>query len=133
MAANVEMKAYKVANISFTNKVNGKVQLKLKNKVSHKVKYNNNNFCEATLDVEVSDPENPDVLNMNISVVGAFQVKNKIEKEFLHVETFNELYPFAKALVATISVNAGVPPIYLQYVDISNQEIYRFDMNTDKE
>ena len=129
MAANVEMKAYKVAKIDFTNKVNGKVQLKLKNKVSHKVKYNTNNFCEATLDVEVSDPESPDVLNVTVSIVGAFSIKNKIEKEFLHVETFNELYPFAKALVATISVNAGVPPIYLQYVDISNQEIYRFDMN----
>lgn len=133
MATNVEMKAYKVADISFTNKVNGKVQLKLKNKISHKVKYNNNDFCEATLDVEVSDPDYPDAISMKISVVGAFHVKNKIEKEFLHVETYNELFPFAKALVATISVNAGVPPIYLQYVDISNQEIYRFDMNADKE
>lgn len=129
MANNVEMKAYKVAKIEFNNKVNGKVQLKLKNKVSHQVKYNGNGFCEATLDVLVSDPENPDILNMNLSVVGAFEIKNKIEKEFLHVETFNELFPFAKALAATISVNAGVPPIYLQNVDITKQEIYRFDMN----
>lgn len=129
MANNVEMKAYKVAKIEFNNKVNGKVQLKLKNKVSHQVKYNGNSFCEATLDVLVSDPENPDILNMKLSVVGAFEIKNKIEKEFLHVETFNELFPFAKALAATISVNAGVPPIYLQNVDITKQEIYRFDMN----
>lgn len=130
MAANVEMKAYKVGNISFVNNVNGKVQLKLKNKFSHKVKYNNTGTCEATLDVEVVDPENPDVLNLKLSVVGAFKVKNQIEKEFLHVETFNELYPFAKALAATISVNAGVPPIYLHSIDISDQEIYRFDMNS---
>ena len=129
MANNVEMKAYKVAKIEFNNKVNGKVQLKLKNKVSHQVKYNGNSFCEATLDVLVSDPENPDILNMKLSVVGAFEIKNKIEKEFLHVETFNELFPFAKALAATISVNAGVPPIYLQNVDITKQEIYRFEMN----
>lgn len=129
MASNVEMKAYKVAKIEFNNKVNGKVHLKLKNKVSHQVKYNGNSFCEATLDVLVSDPENPDILNMKLSVVGAFEIKNKIEKEFLHVETFNELFPFAKALAATISVNAGVPPIYLQNVDITKQEIYRFDMN----
>ena len=129
MANNVEMKAYKVAKIEFNNKVNGKVQLKLKNKVSHQVKYNGNSFCEATLDVLVSDPENPDILNMKLSVVGAFEIKNKIEKEFLHVETFNELFPFAKALAATISVNAGVPPIYLQNVDITKQEIYRFNMN----
>ena len=129
MANNVEMKAYKVAKIEFNNKVNGKVQLKLKNKVSHQVKYNGNSFCEATLDVLVSDPENPDILNMKLSVVGAFEIKNKIEKEFLHVETFNELFPFAKALAATISVNAGVPPIYLQNVDITKLEIYRFDMN----
>ncbi len=127
--ANVKMNAYKVSEISFNNKVNGKVQLKLSNKVSHNVRYNKNGVCEAFLTVEVFDKENKDVLNIKVTVVGAFSVKKDIEKEFLHVETFKELFPFAKALVTTISANAGIPPIYVQNVDIEKQEIYRFDMN----
>lgn len=131
--ANVNMRAYKVSEIVFNNKVNGKVQLKLSNKVSHNVRYNKNGSCEAFLTVEVFDKENKDVLNIKITVVGAFEVNKEIEKEFLHVETFKELFPFAKALVTTISASAGVPPIYVQNVDIEKQEIYRFDMNANKE
>ncbi|MEE1320588.1 MAG: protein-export chaperone SecB [Acutalibacteraceae bacterium] len=131
--ANVTMKAYKVSEIIFNNKVNGKVQLKLSNKVSHNVRYNKGGACEAFLTAEVFDKENKDVLNVKVTVVGAFSVNSEVEKEFLHVETFKELFPFAKALVTTISANAGVPPIYLQNVDIEKQEIYRFDMNANKE
>ena len=61
--ANVTMKAYKVSEIIFNNKVNGKVQLKLSNKVSHNVRYNKNGVCEAFLTAEVFDKENKDVLH----------------------------------------------------------------------
>ncbi len=129
--ANVNMKAYKVSEIVFNNKVNGKVQLKLSNKVSHNVKYGKNGFCEAVLTVEVFDKENMDVLNAKVTVNGVFTITSGIEKEFVHVETFKELFPFAKALVTTISANAGVPPIMVKNVDIEKQEIYRFEMNPD--
>ncbi len=129
--ANVNMKAYKVSEIVFNNKVNGKVQLKLSNKVSHNVKYGKNGFCEAVLTVEVFDKENMDVLNAKVTVNGVFTIEQGIEKEFVHVETFKELFPFAKALVTTISANAGVPPIMVKNVDIEKQEIYRFEMNPD--
>ena len=127
--ANVQLKAYKVKEIAFHNNVQAKVQLKLSNKVSHNVKYTKNGFCEAVLGVDVFDKENPDVLNVKVCVSGIFEIKNSVEKEFLHVETFKELFPFAKALVTTISANAGIQPIIVQNVDIENQEIYRFEMN----
>lgn len=129
--ANVDMKAYKVSEIVFNNKVNGKVQLKLNNKISHNVKYSKNGFCEAIMTVEVFDKENADVLNAKVTVNGVFTVPQGMEKEFVHVETFKELFPFAKALVTTISANAGVPPIMVKNVDIEKQEIYRFEMNPD--
>lgn len=127
--ANVKMQAYKVSKIVFHNDIKGKVQLKLSNKVSHNVKYAKNGICEAVMGVEVFDKENPDVLNVKVTVHGVFLVTNAVEKEFIHVETFKELFPFAKALVTTLSANAGIPPIMVQNVDIEKQEIYRFDMN----
>lgn len=128
MANTVTMKAYKVSEIIFNNKVQGKVQLKLNNKVSHNVKYSQNGICEAIMTVEVFDKENFDVLNVKVTVNGVFAVEPGVEKEFVHVDTFKELFPFAKALVTTISANAGVPPIMVKNVDIEKQEIYRFEM-----
>ncbi|MBR3816216.1 MAG: protein-export chaperone SecB [Clostridia bacterium] len=130
--ANTTMKAYKVSEIAFTNNVNGKVELKLKTKVSHNVRFNRGGVCEATLTVEVRDEQNPDTISVRVKVVGAFTVNREVEKEFIHVETYKELFPFAKALVTTISANAGIPPIYVQNIDIENKEIYRFDMNAAK-
>ena len=128
MANTVEMKAYKVSEIIFNNKVNGKVQLKLSNKVSHNVKYSQNGICEAVMTVEVFDKENKDVLNVKVTVNGVFSVNPGVEKEFVHVDTFKEMFPFAKALVTTLSANAGIPPIMVKNVDIEKQEIYRFEM-----
>lgn len=130
--ANVTMKAYKVSEVVFNNHVNGRVELKLKTKVSHNVKFTKNGTCEANLTVDVRDDNNPDTINIRVKVVGAFTVNKEIEKEFIHVETYKELFPFAKALVTTISANAGIPPIYVQNIDIENKEIYRFDMNSMK-
>ena len=131
--ANVSLNAYKVSELTFNNKVNGKVQLKLTNKVSHNVRYKSGGMCEATLSVEAFDKEHKDVLNFKITLVGAFRITSQVEKEFIHVETFRELYSFAKALTATVTGACGVPPIMLQEIDIEKQEIYRFEMNGKKE
>ena len=127
--SKVNMLAYKASEIVFNNKVNGKVQLKLSNKISHNVKYSSNGTCEAVMTVEVFDKENKDVLNAKVTVNGVFTVDKEMEKEFVHVETFKEPFPFAKALVTTVSANAGVPPIMVKNIDIEKQEIYRFEMN----
>ncbi len=126
--ASVQMQAYKVSEVQFINKVQGKQQLKFSNKVSYNVRYSNKQFCEGTLTVEVLDKDNPDTINIKVTLVGAFRILQDVEKEFLHVETFKELFPIAKAFVLGLSVNAGIPPIYLQNVNIENQEIYRMEM-----
>ncbi len=128
--ANIALQAYKVSELVFNNKVNGKVQLKLSNKVSHNVRYKGNSICEATLTVEAFDKENKDVLNLKITLSGVFRIINQVEKEFIHIETFRELHAFAKAIAASVTGGCGVPPIILQNIDIEKQEIYRFEMNT---
>ena len=125
---NVQLKAYKVSRINFNHAVQSTVQLKLNNKVSHKVKYTNGAVCEATLCIEVLDKDHPDVLNITVEVKGIFDIRRGVEKEFVHVDTFKELFPLAKALVTTITANAGIKPIIVQNIDIEEQEIYRFDM-----
>ena len=126
--ANVQIQAYKVSEVKFVNNVKGKQQLKFSNKVSYNVRYSGASFCEGNLTVEVFDKENPDAINVRVTLVGAFRILKEMEKEFIHVETFKELFPIAKAFVLNLSVNAGVPPIYLQNINIENQEIYRMEM-----
>jgi len=126
---NIQLKAYKVKELTLHNNVNGSVRLNFSNKVSHNVRYAKNGTCEATLTVEVFDKAQPDVLNVKLVVNGIFRILNQVEKEFLHVDTFKELFPYAKTMISMMSAAAGMPPIIIQNVDIESQEIYRFDMN----
>lgn len=127
-----QLKAYKVKEVVFSNNVSSKVQLHFNNKVSYNVRYDNNGMCEGTMCVEVFDKKQPDVLNVKVTVCGVFSVKDDAKKELVHVESFKELFPYAKALITTLSANAGIPPIIVQNVDIDSQDIYRFDMNAIK-
>lgn len=127
-----QLKAYKVKNVVFSNNITSKVQLHFNNKVSYNVRYDNGGMCEGTMTVEVFDKNQPDVLNVKVTVCGVFSVASDAKKELVHVETFKELFPYAKALITTLSANAGIPPIIVQNVDIDSQDIYRFDMNAIK-
>lgn len=126
--SSVQLKAYKVSKIKFNNAVNEAVQLCFSNTVSHNVKYTPNSTCEATLSIEVLDKKQPDVLNVSVELKGIFEIKKSVEKEFIHVDTFKELFPLGKALITTISANAGIKPIIVENIDIEDQEIYRMEM-----
>lgn len=127
--ANVELKAYKISEITFKNNVSGKMQLHFSNKISHNVKYSGNKFCEAVLTTEVYDKEKPDSISVKITIVGAFDILTDVQKEFIHVETFKELFPMVKAFISTISGAAGIPPIFIKNFDIEKQEIYRMEVS----
>lgn len=126
--ASVEMQAYKISEIEFKNKVQGKEHLTFSNKISYNVKYSQKQFCEGALTVEVFDKNKPDTISIRFVLNGAFKIIRDVEKEFLHVETFKELFPIAKSFVVTLTANAGIPPIFLKNIDIESQEIYRMEM-----
>ena len=126
--ASVEMQAYKISEIQFINKVKGKEQLTFSNKISYNVKYSQKQFCEGAMTVEVFDKEKPDTISVKFTINGVFRILKDMEKEFIHVETFKELFPVAKAFAVTLTANAGIPPIYLKNIDIESQEIYRMEM-----
>ena len=126
--SSVEMQAYKISEIEFKNKVHGKEHLSFSNKISYNVKYSQKQFCEGALTVEVFDKNKPDTISLKFTLNGAFRILKDVEKEFLHVETFKELFPIAKAFVVTLTANAGIPPIFLKNIDIESQEIYRMEM-----
>ncbi len=123
------LKAYKVSNIELKNKLPGATKLELKNQYSHNVKYGKNNTCEGILTVKVMDKNANENFGITATVQGIFQYEGELVKEKVHIDTFNALFPYARALVTNLTANAGMPAIILPPIDIENQEIYRIEMN----
>lgn len=125
-----ELKAYTVSDITFYNRLDPNVQIKIGNKFSYNVKYANNsdtNVCRGELEVEVGDTSNDNKLNIKVVIVGIFSYDPQEKREKIHTESFKQIFPYAKSLVTTITANAGIKPIIIPNIDIDNQDIFRID------
>lgn len=127
---NCELKAHTVSDISFINRLDPNVQIKMGNKFSYSLKYPSDktqNVCRGELSVEVGDTSDDSKLSVKATIVGIFTYNPDASKEVIHAESFKMIYPYARALVTTITANAGIRPIIMPYLDIDNENIIRFD------
>jgi len=126
----IELKSYRATEIAFNNKVENNTRLELGNTYSYNVSYSEQGMCKGVFSIEVADKSDAKKFNVKVTVEGIFAFDPELEKERVHVESFKELFPYARVLVSTVTTSACVPPIFLPNIDISSQEIYRFEKNT---
>ena len=112
--------------ISLVNKMPNGTKLRLDNKFSYNVKYSKELTCQGELTFDVVAKENPEDFHIKVKMVGIFTFKEGSDKDLLHVETFDILLPYVRALISTLTVNAGIPPIILPNITMEGQSIYRF-------
>lgn len=124
----IELKGYKVTEVRFVNKVQGNQKLELSNKYSYNVGYSKVNTCKGEFRAEVADKNDPDQFSITVVLEGFFVTAADMAKEVLHIKTYDALFPYVKSFVSSLTVNAGVPPVMIPYVDISGQSIYRVEM-----
>ena len=123
-----ELKGYKVDRCDFVNKINGAQKIELTHKYSYNVGYAANNTCKGEFTAEVMDKEAPDRFSITVVLTGMFATAPGTAKEVLHLQTYDALFPYVKSFVTSFTANAGIPPIFIPYIDISDQNIYRVEM-----
>lgn len=124
---SLKLKAYKIEEINFVNKIKGNAKIELKNSYAYNVRYTNQNICEGKFTVTTNDKANPEAFNIKLVLAGIFEYDPSVEREILHVQTYKELFPYARAFVTTMTANAGIQPIMIPDMNIENREIIRFD------
>ena len=129
MSKNVTFRAYRATDSEFFNKHEKGARIEFENKYSYNVKYSANNNCIGEFTVEVNDKANKDKFHIKAVIQGVFTYNPEIAKEIIHVQTFKELFPYARTMISSLTVNAGLPPVILPTFDIESQNIYRFGKN----
>lgn len=123
----LNFKAYKIEEIQFVNKIKTTTKIEIKNSYSYNVRYTNQNICEGKFTININDKVNPDNFSVKLVLCGIFSYDPEMQREVIHVQTYKELFPYARTIITTITANAGIPPIILPNMDIENKEIYRID------
>ena len=127
MMGKLNLKAYKIEEIQFVNKINTTQKIEIKNSYSYNVRYTNQNLCEGKFTINIVDKENSENFSVKLVLCGIFTFDPEMQREIIHVQTYKELFPYARTIITTITANAGIPPIILPNMDIENKEIYRID------
>lgn len=122
------LQGFKVTNVEFANNIKQNKKIELGFGYSYNVKYSAQNTCIGEFTAKITDKTNPNEFKIIITGSGVFKFQQGVKKEQLHVETYNELFPYMRSFVTTLTANAGIPPIIMPFIDISKKEIYRFEM-----
>ena len=121
---DVIFKGLKVEEIDLTNKLQGQKKLGIEQRANFNVKYTNDNkHCAATLIIDMMEKEAPMDFNFKIAVVGFMDIQDTVDKKEIHKLAYHELFPHVRALVMTILVNAGLPPITIPKVQMDDDNI----------
>lgn len=131
--SQISFKGCNITELSFANKLPMGSKIQLENKFQFNVKYAANNSCLAEMNVRVSDKEKKDEFFVDLTLRGIFTFPEGAKKEDIHVEAFKTLFPYARTYISNLTVNAGIPPIFIPDPNIENQSIYRFDLGGQKD
>lgn len=127
--SNVSFKSFRATEIEFINKHDNGTRIEFETKYTYNVKYNTQNLCMGEFSVEIFDKNNKEKFSIKAVMCGIFSYKPDVKKEVLHVETFKEMFPYARTMISSLTVNAGLPPVIIPTFDIESQSIYKFGKN----
>lgn len=117
-------KGLKVEEIDLTNKLEGQVQLDISQRASFNVKYTNDNqHCMANLTIDMMEKNQPMDFNFKISATAFLDCEPGMDKKEIHKKAYDEIYPHVRALIMTIMVNAGLPPLVIPKVKMDESNI----------
>ena len=119
----VELKGYKVNSISFENKVANGVQLKLQNQVKYNVNYNDaENKCIGILNFKVFDTDmHP--FEIKIEMIGEFSFDNTDEKPDIHVNSFDQIFPFLRQIISNTTTMCGMPGLMIPIMKLDKSSV----------
>ena len=127
---NTELLAVAAKNVSFNNDLNNGERIQIAFSYQYNVKYSQNGTCRGEFTAKAENKVDPKSFHINVTMIGTFKITNpQATKEELHVETYNEMFPYVRAFISSFTGLSGIPPVVAKYIDISGSDIYQFNMD----
>lgn len=115
---------YLVRNVEFVNNVEGSMKLELKNRHNYNVDYNEDaTKCRGRLVVDIRNELNDSLLHVRVEIWGYFRINGLNDKAQIHCRTYDELFPQARAYIASLTATAGIAPLMAVPMELSPENV----------
>lgn len=119
----VELKGYKVNRLEIENNVKPGVQLKLQNQLKYNVNYmDDNKTCVGAMELRVLD-SNLNPFEIKIQAVAEFTYGEGDEKADIHVQSFDQLFPFIRQIVHTVTSFTGIQGLMIPIMKLNKNTV----------
>lgn len=119
----VELKGYRINSITFENKVPSGSELKLNNQVKYNVNYKeNSDICVGMLDFTVSEA-NMKPFEIRVQLVAEFTYDLDDSKEDIHVNSFDQIFPFLRQSISNITTLSGMPGLLIPMIKLKRENV----------
>ncbi len=127
---NALLQGFKITNVEFVNNIKvASKKIELGFNYSYNVKYSNKDICVGELTAKITDKTAPDEFRITVVGQGIFKFSQESSKEQIHFSTYDDMYVHMRSFISTLTVNSGMPPINIPYIDISKKDVYRVEMD----
>lgn len=119
----VELKGYKVNKLEIENKVKLGTNLKLQNQLKYNVNYmDDNKTCIGAMELRIIDADlNP--FEIKIEMVAEFAYGDNDEKADIHTTSFDQLFPFVRQIVHTVTAFTGMPGLMIPIMKLNKDTV----------
>ena len=119
----IELNGYKINSISFENNVANGTELKLQNQVKYNVNYvDAEHRCVGNLDFRITDAQ-MQPFEIRIQMVGSFNYTEDEEKPDIHTGSFDQLFPFLRQAVNTLTSVSGMPGLLIPLMKLDKNTV----------
>ena len=119
----VELLTFKANSITFENKVPNGTEIKLNKQFSYNVNYfGEENRCVGVLDFRISD-EQLRPFSIRVELEALFGYGEDDEREDIHTQSFEQLFPFLRQIIHSVTAMSGVPGLIIPAVHIDKNSI----------
>ncbi len=119
----VELLTFKVNSITFENKVPNGTEIKLAKQFSYNVNYfGDDKRCLGKLDFRIND-EDLRPFSIRVEMEALFKYDDDDEREDIHTESFEQLFPFLRQIIHSTTAMSGVPGLIIPAVHIDKSNV----------
>lgn len=119
----IQMKGYKINSLEFENKVESGTQLKLQNQVKYNVNYiDSEKRCIGVLHFRVEDAEMRP-FEINLEMAAEFSFDDEDEKPDIHVDSFDQIFPFVRQIINTTTSMSGMPGLLIPMMKLNRDTV----------
>lgn len=119
----VDLKWYKVNQLTFENRVANGTQLKLKNQIKYNVSYmDGEQRCVGRLDFRVAD-EDLQPFEIRVELEAFFTYDAADERADIHTVSFDHIFPFLRQIIHTATAMSGMPGLMIPLMQLDRESV----------